>query len=227
MGQQSTRCLGRRARLLTRILRPVLITAAKLRVSRVQVQNRKHILRPGAFIVASNHISMADPIFLWGALRRRATAIAMKELWSWPLVGLLVRAMGHIPIDRGNSESTRKALRLGTEVLRGGGVVLIYPEGRISRSPGLEPFKPGVYLLAEATGAPVVPAGIRGADRFQPLGTWRLRLRHPVELAFGEPLHAADFQCPDACRAFLDELAARIAALSGRTPPPPSAPPER
>lgn len=210
------RSLSRRVWLLTRLLRPILIASVKLRISRVKVRGRQYVLRSDAFIVACNHTSLSDPVILWGALRRNAALIAMKELWRWPVVGLLVRAMGHIPVDRRDRESGREAIEHGVRVLKAGGIVPLFPEGRISPDGRQLPLKPGVYHLALASRAPVVPAGISGADGVMPPGSSRLRLRHPVELTFGPPLWAHDFTGPDACDQFLAALAQSISRLSGR-----------
>ncbi|MFT4128100.1 MAG: 1-acyl-sn-glycerol-3-phosphate acyltransferase [Gordonia sp. (in: high G+C Gram-positive bacteria)] len=60
--------------------------------------------------MAGNHISILDGILLWGALRRRAMAIAMAELWAWPVVGTIIRRLDFIPVDRAGRVSGTNAL---------------------------------------------------------------------------------------------------------------------
>ncbi|MFG3702957.1 lysophospholipid acyltransferase family protein, partial [Micromonospora sp. NPDC047620] len=119
--------LGKRAWLTTQFVRRILRTLAWSNVVRVTVTGRELVPKSGPVIVASNHISMLDAVFLWGALRRRAIAIAMAELWSWPVVGWLVRRLGHIPVVRRDSVSGQSAMAQAEQILRHGGVLIIYP----------------------------------------------------------------------------------------------------
>ena len=212
MKERQPRSLRWLSSFITRMVRPLLMLMAKLKLSRVTVTGRENIRQlDEAFIVASNHISILDPVYTWGALRRNAAAIAMKELWSWPVIGTLVHLMGHIPVDRKDRASGIKAVEQGVRVLKAGGVVMIYPEGRISQSGELLPLKVGVYQLAKASGAKVVPAGITGSNLVKPAVARGISLRHPVKLAFGEALDPHDFSAADD---FLAELARRISQLS-------------
>lgn len=206
--------LGRRAWLTTTLVRRVLRFLAWSRFVRVTVQGRERVPARGAVLVASNHVSMLDAVFLWGALRRRAMAVAMAELWTWPVVGWVVRRLGHIPVVRRDPESGGRALDQAEWVLRHGGVLLIYPEGRCVRPGETEPYKPGVAKLAFATGVPVIPVGTSGTADVLPLRTGGGRIRfdrtRPVTLRFGAPLDPADFASPES---LLVELRTRIEAL--------------
>lgn len=203
------------ARLLSTALRVPLRAMARWRVFRVEVVNRERIPEKGAVIVACNHLSVSDPIFLWGALRRTAVALAKSELWRNPLLGPVVWTMGQIPVDRGNPAAAQRALWRGRRVLEHKGVLVIFPEGKCSKDGELLPLKSGVADLAFATGAPVVPVGIHGSNGVKPLGSWRIRRRHPVRLAFGEAMSPGQYtQDAAGKQRFLDELARRIRDLS-------------
>ncbi|WP_338758059.1 lysophospholipid acyltransferase family protein [Nocardia vulneris] len=214
-GERRPRGLGKRAWVTTKLVRRVLRGLAWSRFVRVTVLGRESIPKSGPVIVASNHISMLDAVFLWGALRRRAIAIAMAELWSWPVVGWLVRRLGHIPVLRRDSESGQAALSQAEQILRHGGVLLIYPEGRLVAPGEHEPYKPGVAKLALATGVPIIPVGTTGTDRVLPMRRTRgdgpaFDRRQQVTIHFGAPIDPADFDDPDK---LLDQLRQRIEEL--------------
>ena len=202
------RGLGKRARLLTRVLRSILIGLAKFRIFNVIVINREVVPRSGPIIIASNHISIADPIYLWGALRRSAVAMAMAELWRMPVVSWVMRVLGHIPVERGNRESGEQATQASKTVLEHGGALVIFPEGKCSRDGSLLPLKPGVARVSFETGVPVIPSAVTGTNLVKPLKYRRINRSALVIVRFGEPLYPHDY-------ASIEEfLAALTAAIS-------------
>ncbi|WP_433734243.1 lysophospholipid acyltransferase family protein [Nocardia sp. CA-129566] len=207
--------MGKRAWLTTKVVRRLLRFLAWSRFVRVTVVNREVVPARGPVLVASNHISMLDAVFLWGALRRRAMAVAMAELWSWPVVGWLVRRLGHVPVVRRDPESGQQALEHAEWILRHGGVMLIYPEGRCVPPGESEPYKPGVAKLALATGVPIIPVATTGTDNVLPLRTKGGGRRgfdrsHLVTIRFGPPIDPTDFDSPEK---LLDQLRADIESL--------------
>jgi 1-acyl-sn-glycerol-3-phosphate acyltransferase len=203
------------ASLLTPLLRSFLVLVARCKIFHVKVSNQEVIPETGRTIVASSHQSVADPVVLWGAMprKRKAVAIAMAELWRMPGINLLMWALGHIPVKRGNRASGQKALAAGQRILEADGLLFIYPEGKCSKTGELLPFKRGVADLAFATGAPVIPAGINGSNQVKPLDTWRIHRTPQITLRFGEALDPAHFTGEDRVEAFLAELRQRIALL--------------
>lgn len=207
--------LGKRAWVTTTLVRRVLRALAWSKFVRVTVVGRELVPRTGPVIVASNHISMLDAVFLWGALRRRAVAIAMAELWAWPVVGWLVRRLGQIPVVRRDAESGQDAVAKAEQILRYGGVLLIYPEGRIVAPGENEPYKPGVAKLALASGVPIIPVGTTGTDKVLPLrkargGGPKLDRSQQVTIHFGDSIDPADFDDPEK---LLDHLRLRVEEL--------------
>ncbi|WP_245551129.1 lysophospholipid acyltransferase family protein [Nocardia niigatensis] len=206
--------LGKRAWVATHLVRRILRTLAWSNFVHVTVIGRDRIPKTGPVIIASNHISMLDAVFLWGALRRRAIAIAMAELWSWPVVGRLVRRLGQIPVIRRDPDSGRNAIAQAEQILHHGGVLIIYPEGRLVPPGDHEPYKPGVANLALATGVPIIPVGTTGTDKVLPMrraAEGRMfNRRHPVTIHFGAPIDLADF---DDFEKLLDHLRRQIEAL--------------
>ncbi|MFF2556737.1 lysophospholipid acyltransferase family protein [Nocardia sp. NPDC058058] len=212
---QRPKGLGKRAWVVTQFVRRILRALAWSNFVRVNVIGRELVPKTGPVIIASNHISMLDAVFLWGALRRRAVAIAMAELWTWPVVGWLVRRLGQIPVVRRDSGSGQSALERAEQVLRYGGVLIIYPEGRLVAAGEDEPYKPGVAKLALATGVPIIPVGTTGTDRVLPMR--RVRGNGPkfdrsqqVTIHFGTAVDPAEFDDPEK---LLDHLRQRIEGL--------------
>lgn len=194
---------------VTRIGRPLLRLLAKWRIFHVSVHGREHIPVHGAAIIACNHQSFADPVVVWGSVSRNLVVVAMKELWHTPLV-LLMWLLGHIPIDRGNRTSGAKTRQRMTRVIRAGGLLLIFPEGKCSRDGQRLPLRPGATDIAWETRAPVIPAGIAGTSAVWPLGRRRLNRDEHVVLVYGDPLSPDAFHSANEMK---DALAERIDQL--------------
>ena len=121
----------------------------------------EHIPRTGGAVIAANHISHIDPIYSALAVhlaRRVPRFLAKDSLWRVPVLGTVLRATGQIPVFRGTADA-KASLREGTAALEAGKVLIVYPEGTISRDPAHWPMHPhtGVARLALSSGAPVVP----------------------------------------------------------------------
>lgn len=202
--------------MMTRVFRRVLRTSVKLRIFNATVVGRGNVPKSGPVLIACNHLSIADPVYLWGALRRNAVAIAKQELWKTPGLGQIMWLMGHIPVDRTSRDSGERTRVAGIANLKAGLLVIIFPEGTIPKDGKLKTFKGGVYDMALATGAPVIPVGVTGTELVKPHGTWKIYRRQPVILRFGEGMYAKDFTGPNAKAEFLTELRRRIAELSGQ-----------
>jgi len=162
-------------------------------------------LRGTPVLMASNHIGNFDPIVLVAAMRARRIAprlMATAGLFRAPVVGPVLTACGHIPVNR-RSASAADALHEAQDALAGGAVVALYPEGRIGLDPGMWPErgKTGVARLALTTGATVVPVAQWGAHEILAyhgngamLATLlRAVLRRPVlRVHFGPPVDLSD-----------------------------------
>lgn len=209
------------ARARTRVVRMFPRALARFGIFKVEVFGREFIPPKGqAVIVACNHISMADPVYVWGAMRRATVTVAMAELWRWPLVGAMMRDLGQIPVDRKSRTSGARVIRLAIRILKHGGLLLIFPEGKCSKTGELLPFKRGVVELAFETMSPVVPAGIRGTNKVLPLGSKKLNRHAQVHLNFGGPMHprtylrAAHGNLTTAKEQFMGDLRYSIQELS-------------
>jgi 1-acyl-sn-glycerol-3-phosphate acyltransferase len=152
-------------------------------------------------IVASNHVSPFDPIALTAACHRvglNPAFLAHDGPFRTPVLGAFLRHTGHVRVDRGTAAAPL-ALLGAQQALAAGRTVVIYPEGRISRDPGLWPErgKTGVGRLVLASGCPVIPVAVWGAHEVVPFDAPRgltrfllrdLTTRPAVRVHFGAPV---------------------------------------
>ncbi len=192
---------------------------------KVRVQGRANVPRSGPAILAANHQSFCDSLFLPLVVRRRVTFLAKAEYFDARRTSWFFRAVGQIPIQRGGGDASARALATARGVLEAGGVVALYPEGTRSTDGKVHRGRTGVARLALECGVPVVPVGIDGTDAIQPRGARMLRPFRPVAIRFGAPLSFDSAGLVDAetgrtsserLRSFTDGLMVQIAALAGR-----------
>lgn len=173
---------------------------------RLRVRHREHIPRSGALVVVANHAAMVDGPLLYGLLGRRSTFLIKQEMFHGPMGWLLPR-LGQIAVRRGSGD--RAPLHNALGVLRGGGAVVVFPEG--TRGEGdVASAHHGATWLARAGGATLLPVAIRGTRR--PAGSGR-RFRPRVDVLVGEPFSAPSGKGRAALAAATDEMRARLAAL--------------
>ncbi len=146
--------------------------------TRVSVAGLEHVPPSGPLILASNHLSNGDPAlvacWLTPALGRPVHWMAKAEALDWPIGGWFMRHNGAFGIRRGAADT--EAFRLAKSVLDDGRVLGTFPEGTRSPTGALQVAPNGVTLLALRTGAPILPIGVAGTDRFWPRGrkVWRV-----------------------------------------------------
>ena len=210
--------LGEGAQLLYWVVKGVLTPIIRV-CFRVKVEGRENLPARGPVILASNHRSFLDSIFLPAVLRRRVTFVAKAEYFDDPKTAWFFRGVGQIPIRREGGSASERALASATEVLQGGGVFGIYPEGTRTRDGFLHRGHTGVARLSLRTGTPIVPVGLIGTDEVQPVDKRMPRLFRRVTIRFGEPLDPeryGDYEQEHlALRELTDELMFEIGQLSG------------
>lgn len=183
---------------------------------RPEVTGLHHVPRTGGVILAANHLSIADQLFLGAAIPRHIAFWAKAEYFSLRgprglFMHVLLTGLGAIPVNRAGGSAAHSAFDSAVPVLGGGGVVAIFPEGTRSPDGRLHRGRTGALRLARRCGVPVVPVGLIGTGDVQPrdlLG----RRRPPVALHFGP---AVDATTGDV-RAGTDALMAAIRELSGQ-----------
>ena len=166
----------------------IVLTPILRLVYRVRVEGRENVPRSGPVILASNHQSFIDSIFLPLCVRRRVTFVAKAEYFETWKTAWFFRAVGMIPLKRGGGSASERALAAAREVLMAGGVLGIYPEGTRSPDGRLYRGHTGVARLAVQCGATVVPVAQSGTAEVQPIGAMMPRMFKPVRLRMGAPM---------------------------------------
>lgn len=189
-------------------------------VYRTRYVGQEHIPRKGAAIVAANHLSAMDWVFIPIGVRwRKVTHVAKAEYFDSWKTRWFFKGAGQIPIKRDGGDASAGALVAAREVLEAGKIFGIYPEGTRSPDGRLYRGKTGAARLALETGAPLIPAAVVGTDKILPQGSKLPRLA-PVTVEYGPAIDVERYRSwhdrQAACRALTDELMARIAALSGQ-----------
>ncbi|HSK17379.1 MAG TPA: lysophospholipid acyltransferase family protein [Gaiellaceae bacterium] len=140
--------------------------------------------REGGVVIAANHLHFVDVPALGTVCPRRIVFVAKSELFEYPGFAQLIGAHGTLAVRRG--ESDRDALRRMREAVRRNEALGLFVEGTRQRSGQLGKAKPGAAMISIQEGVPVVPVAIYGSQY------WRLGNRHPVSLAWGEPMRFAE-----------------------------------
>ncbi|MHB8670490.1 MAG: HAD-IB family hydrolase [Acidimicrobiales bacterium] len=212
----------------TDLIRLFLARPALFPFARFDIDGTEHLPRAGAALVAANHRSYFDVVAVGLTVLsagRPARALAKKELFDAPVIGTLARALGAICVDRkGDEGGPGDSMRLATEALEAGEMVVVMPQGTIPRGVAFsDPVlrgKTGVDRLAARTGAPVIPVGVWGTEHVWPRQAkvpkvWnlatpplvRVRVGPPVEGLTGSDAGADTAQIMAAITALLPEEA--------------------
>jgi 1-acyl-sn-glycerol-3-phosphate acyltransferase len=193
---------------------------------RPTVHGLDNVPRTGGVILASNHLSFADSLVIPIVVPRKVAFLAKSDYFTGSgIKGALSRAwfmgMGMLPVDRDDSKAALASLDTALQVLARGEAFGIYPEGTRSRDGRLYRGRTGVAHLALTAGVPVVPVGLVGTDRLQPVGS-RFPRVVPLTVSFGAPIEVAgryDGVPPGrARREVTDEIMTAIQRLSGQEP---------
>lgn len=191
---------------------------------RVRVEGREHVPAHGPAVLAANHQSFCDSLFLPLVVPRKVTYLAKAEYFDSRKTAWFFRAVGQIPIRRGGGKESERALETAKDELAAGKLIAVYPEGTRSIDRWVHRGRTGAARLSRECGVAVIPVGIAGTADVQPVGSRLLRPWRTVTVRFGAPMRmepAADPDDPMAdhdhedCRAFTDALMHEIARLSG------------
>jgi len=185
---------------------------------RVRVEGLEHVPDEGAAILASNHVSFSDSIFLPLMLKRRLTFVAKAEYFEDPKTAWFFRAVGQIPIKRGGGPASARALASATEVLRAGGLFGIYPEGTRSPDGRLYRGRTGVARLAIENQVPVLAVAMIGTREAQPIGQVWPNLFRPITIRISPPMLFGGVSASDhlALRRVTDQIMFELRRLSGQ-----------
>lgn len=156
----------------------------------LQVRGEENL--PDRGILAPNHESMFD-IMVLGALPANFRWISKEQVGKIPIIGWAMRAMGCYFLKRDRSGHDLNVLKVVEDGLRGGAMVVIFPEGTRSRSGELLPLKKGAFRTSMNSGTPLIPIGIRGTRDIAPPGHIPERRGHRVRVLIGTPLFPGDY----------------------------------
>jgi len=193
-------------------------------VFRPRTEGAEHVPDEGAVILASNHLSYADWLFMPLTLSRRVTFVAKAEYFTAPglrgwMQKTFFRGSGQVPIDRAGADAASGALISAKKILGEGGVFGIYPEGTRSHDGRLYRGKTGVARLALETAVPVIPVAVVGTDVVAPPGKKFGSFTRPM-VRFGPPLDFSRYEGMERDRYILrsitDEIMYEIMSLSGQ-----------
>lgn len=185
---------------------------------RIRVEGLEHVPERGPAILASNHVSFCDSIFLPLVLRRRLTFVAKAEYFDDPKTAWFFRAMGQIPIKRGGGPASARALESAAEVLGAGHLFGIYPEGTRSPDGRLYRGRTGVARLALENRVPVLAVAMVGTREAQPIGQVWPNLFRPITIRISAPMHFESYDPDDrlALRQVTDQIMFELRRLSGQ-----------
>jgi 1-acyl-sn-glycerol-3-phosphate acyltransferase len=188
------------------------------------VRGMENIPTNGPVILASNHLSFSDSIFLPLQSRRPVVFLAKSEYFTGRgLKGALTRwffkATGQLPIDRSGGKASEASLNTGLRVLAQGQVLGIYPEGTRSPDGRLFRGRTGIARMALESKVPVIPVAMIDTEKVQPIGRRLPRIRR-IGIIVGEPLDFSRFDGMEGDRVILravtDEIMYELMKLSGQ-----------
>ena len=206
------------------LLKWVLLGPLLKGIFRPTVEGAQHVPEEGPAILASNHLSVADWLFMPLLIPRRVTFVAKAEYFNTPgLKGRLQKAFfsgaGQVPIDRSSGTAAAGALETGLRILGKGELFGIYPEGTRSPDGRLYKGKTGIARIALESGAPVIPVGVIGTDVIAPQGKLFGRIIRP-HVRFGTPIDFSRYEGMQddrfVLRSVTDEVMYEIMLLSGQ-----------
>lgn len=209
------------------VYRPVIFTAKTLFRAlgvRFTVTGQEHMPTTGGAILAINHNSYLDYAFAGlpadRAGHRVVRFMAKEGIFRNPVAGPAMRAMGHISVDR---DAGSEAFRQGVRALRDGELLGVFPEGTMSRSFELLPFKSGAVRMAAMAQVPIIPMVVFGGQLILSYDHRSFARGHDVLLTVGEPItvemradaHAETDRLRTLMAAMLDETIARFPRPAG------------
>jgi 1-acyl-sn-glycerol-3-phosphate acyltransferase len=193
-------------------------------VFRPEAEGTENVPEEGGAILASNHLSYSDWLFMPLTLPRRVTFVAKAEYFTTPgLKGWLQKTFfsgaGQVPLDRSGGRASEGAIATGLKILSAGELFGIYPEGTRSHDGRLYRGRTGVARMALESKVPVIPCAVIGTDVVAPPGKIYGRYTRP-HIRFGKPLDFSRYQGMESdryvLRSITDEIMYEIMLLSGQ-----------
>lgn len=176
-------------------------------------------LPTGGYVLVGNHLSYLDPLaFAYSVyihMKRVPHYLAKESLFRVPLLKQILPRVGQIPVYRGGKNND-EPLKAAKEFIRAGQVVVVFPEGTLTRDPQLWPMrgKSGAIRMAYELGVPIVPAAHWGVDKV--MGNYSSKVRpnpfHTVRVKIGDPIYLS----PEPKDPTAAEISAATAEVMGK-----------
>ncbi len=144
---------------------------------RVKIIGKENIPNEGACIICSNHKSYYDPPMLVAFNKRHVNMIAKKDLLKNPIMAWLCKTFGALLVDRDGKDI--ETVKHSLKILKNGEILGIFPEGTRNGMQKGEKVKNGAVLMAIKSGAPIIPAGIKGD----------YKIFRRVTMTYGKPIY--------------------------------------
>lgn len=192
---------------------------------RIEVHGRENLPRRGGGVIASNHLSTIDSVFVPLVIPRKVTYLAKSQFTTGRSLGAWFRrtlmwTIGQLAIDRSGGSASAAGIAAGAGVLRQGQLLGIYPEGTRSPDGRLYRGRTGVARILVEQPAPVVPVAVFGTREIMPKGAKFPRLGRRVIVVFGRPLDFSRYAGLGddrfVLRSITDEIVHEISRLSGQ-----------
>ncbi len=212
------------ARVLYWTLKRILLGPLLRVLFRPWVEGLEHLPKDGPAILASNHISFSDSIFLPLVCDRPITFLAKSDYFNGTgvkgfLTRIFMKGAGQVPVDRSGGRASEAALRTGLRILGEGSLLGIYPEGTRSPNGKLYRGKTGVARMALEANCVVIPVAMIGTYEIQPPGQLRPSIRR-VGIRIGAPLDFSRYEGMSSdrfvLRSMTDEIMYELMSLSGQ-----------
>lgn len=167
-------------------------------VSKRTIIDGDKLPRSGAYILTPNHFSNIDPLVIAVAvykLRRAPRFLAKASLFKAPVLKTVLKKTGQIRVERTHSANGAQPLKEAAQIIEQQSVVIVYPEGTLTRDPDLWPMrgKTGAVRLARAANIPIIPVAHWGTNDLMPrYGKLRLFPRTKIRIKIGDPYFLPD-----------------------------------
>jgi acyl-[acyl-carrier-protein]-phospholipid O-acyltransferase/long-chain-fatty-acid--[acyl-carrier-protein] ligase len=164
-------------------------------IYRIRIVGAENIPTRGAALLVANHVSHVDGFLIGSTMQRFVRFMLWRPYYESKALGWFFRLLKSIPVGGGSARETAVSIRQAREELAAGHVVCIFPEGAITRTGNILPFKRGFERIAEGLDVPVIPVHLDGVwgsifsfagGRF--FRKWPRRIPFPVTVSFGKPM---------------------------------------
>jgi len=192
----------------------VLLTMVMKVYGRLAATGIENLPEKGPFIIAPNHLSLADVPSIAAAISWKTSSqiffLGATEYFGGPTVSKIARIFQVIPVDM----ETRlyNALQLSAYVLRRGKILLVFPEGSRSRDGGIKAFKKGVGIISKELNIPIVPVAISGTYAMMPSGRLFPKPAR-ISVSFGKPIHPGGKDYDEIVKTLYGEVVALLDAM--------------